>query len=469
RNVYVWGTGNKAHTFFHEFIEKNPKVRIAGCIDSNQDNAGKNFFRRRVYTPEMIDTEGNAFYIIATTDYYGEIRDYLVRHGKKENIDFVHYLAINHYASWMMRETVFDIPRLDYVCPKPFHDVELIEEGRIMSCVGIPGNPVWTVPTYYSNFYDVWHSNAMKVLRLSVVNGTYTFCNKKKCDILDDCGRQEIDVNELHYHLHRSKQQIKLISEKSALPQNTIFHVSSYDIKPGEYPDVVMCGYDKTCNLHCPSCRESVYVAQGKEKEKLLNYTNRMKKELFEKVKYIKVSGTGEAFASDVCKDIIFDKRISEKVKRVGILSNGTLFTKEKVDRLLQMYDEVKVFISMDGAEKETAEKLRAGVNFENWKKNMEYIGEMRKNGDIKFLAFNFVVQRDNYKEMPDFVRMCQGFHADEIKFSRLFNWGKFTQEEYNKISMFSENDEMLDELKEVVKDPIFSKPEVQLFRWVNW
>lgn len=469
KNVYIWGTGDRAHIFFHEFVEKYPEVDIVGCIDSNLEKAGKNWFRRPVYSREMIDDLENAFFIIATTDYYTEIYDYLVDHGKKENRDFVHYTAISQRASWMMRETVYDIPRLDYVCSKPFREVEIFPEGRISSCVGIPRNQEWVVPTYYSNFYDVWHSNVMKILRLSIINGTYSFCNRKKCNILGNCEMQEIDINELHYHLHRKKSTMDCISKKAAFPRNIVFHADNYNQKAMEYPHTVMCGYDKTCNLHCHSCRKEVYVAKGQERDRLLSYTERMKRELFEKVKYIKLAGSGEVFASDVCKSILYDTELTKKVRKIGILSNGTLLNKKTADQLLSLYDEIKVFISMDGVKKETAEKLRDGVNFIRWKENMEYLGNLRKTGELSFLAFNFVVQRENFREMPEFAEMCFGFHADGIKFSRIFNWGNYSPDEFQKISMFNEEDEMLDELKEVIKDPIFQRPEIHLFSWIDW
>lgn len=469
KNVYVWGTGNKAHTFFHEFVESHPEVNIAGCIDSNIEKVGKTWFRRPVYSKESIDDLRKAFYIIATTDYYTEIHDFLVAHGKRENIDFIHYTLINHWASWMMRETVYDIPRLDYICPKPFCDVELFSEGRIGVCVGIPGNPIWAGQTAYCSFYDVWHSNVMKILRLSIINGTYSFCNRKKCNILAESSMQEIDVNELHYQFHRKKCVMDKILEKPAYPRNTVFRVENYMKKAREYPYTVMCGYDKTCNLQCPSCRKEIYSASGRERDRMLYYTERMKKELFENVDRIKVSGSGEVFASNVCKSILYDTELAKKVRKIGILSNGTLFYKETADRLIGIYDEVKVFISMDGCQKETAEKLRAGTDFMRWKENMEYLGELRRKGKISFLAFNFVVQRANFREMPGFAEMCLGFHSDAVKFSRIFNWGNYSEEEFQRISMFNEEDEMLEELQDVIKNPILQRPEIYLFSWINW
>lgn len=469
KEVYIWGTGDRSHQFFHDFVEKNSDIEIVGCIDSDVKKKGKTFFRRPVYLPEDILDDDKIFIIVASTNYWNEIKDILVKAGKKQGVDFIHYLSVNHWASWMIRETIYGVPRLDYVCPKAFQDASFLHEGRLSICSGIPGMTMWVTPLFYTEFQDVWHSNVMKVLRLSMINGTYSFCNTAKCDLLGKCEKQEIDINELHYELGRCKEELDYVATKGSFSKNTVFNVKNYEIKEPEYPDVVMCSYDKTCNLHCPSCRSKIYLSNGQEKKMIDEFTIRLKKEVFPYIKRLKVAGDGEAFASSTYRNILFDENISNSIRSVGILSNGTLFSKEYFDRLAQNYNEIRAFISMDGATKETAEKLRRGADFDKWKENMEYLGKMRMEGKLNFLAFNFVVQRDNYFEMPEYVRMCLEFNADQIKFSKIFNWGRYTQEEFENISMFDKFDHPKNELEKVLGDEIFKKNQVKLFEWVTW
>lgn len=468
RNVYVYGTGDISHNFFHDFVEKNPDVEIVGCVDADPKKREKTFFRRPIYMPDEVLNDSNNFFIVASTLYYHEIKETLIKYGKKEGEDFVCSLAINQWASWMMRETVYDIPRLDYICPKPFQDAALMHEGRLSVCVGAESVERWNIPLFYADFIQVWHSNIMKILRLSIVNGTYSFCSERKCELKRDCGKRTIDTNEVHYHLHRTKEEISFIEQKETLPRDYIFHESNYNICEKEYPDVVMFSYDRTCNLHCPSCRKEQYMADSQEQKILEVFTERIEKELLPYVERIKVAGDGEAFASKTYKNIIFNQNLSKKISHIGILSNGTLLTPSNFDKLADNYDSIKIFISMDGCTKETAEKLRAGSNFEKWKKNMYYLGKKREEGAIDFLAFNFVVQRANYLEMPEYVEMCLGFHADGIKFSQIRNtW--YTEEEFEEMSMFDVNGQMKHELAEIVKNEIFKRPEVHLFTWIDW
>ncbi|MCI9143556.1 MAG: hypothetical protein HFH87_13250, partial [Lachnospiraceae bacterium] len=223
RDIYVWGTGDVSHDFFHTFVESHPDVEIVGCVDSNPDKSGKTFFRRTIYIPDEVLEGRDNFYIIASTLYYGEIRNILLAHGKQEGKDFISSRAIHQRASWMMRETVYDVPKLDYVCPKAFQDVVLREEGTLSVCSGIRNVDQWNTPLFYSEFDRVWHSNIMKILRLSMLNGTYSFCDPQKCDLLQNCGKRNIDTDELHYCFHRTKMQIEYIAEKETLPKETIF------------------------------------------------------------------------------------------------------------------------------------------------------------------------------------------------------------------------------------------------------
>ncbi len=469
RRIYVWGTGVNSYEFFQQYVEKNPDVEIVGCVDSDEKKQGNTFFGRSIYLPEeIIKSDKDAFFVIATKKNYWECKNTLLKFGKEEKKDFVFYLEINQYASSMMYKTVYDIPKVDYICNKVFSVLLSKPEGKTIICGGM--NELPNTPLYYSEIGEVWHSNIMKVMRLSIINGTYSFCNPEGCSYIECCGKQEIDVNELCNSFRYSQEKIKCVSHKKANMKTKIFHIENYILHEDNFPTVFECGWDETCNLYCTSCRRCIHSAGIEKKRELSAFSNRIKHELIlPYVKRLNVAGLGEAFASDIYKKIIFDKEIAEKVKNLGVLSNGELFTKKNCDKLISTWDTVSVFISMDGATKQTAEKLRRGIHFERWMENMKYIGEMRNEGKIKDFAFNFVVQRENYREMPDFVKICIGFHADHIKFGKIFNWGTYTDEEFEQITMFQKNGEMKKELAEVLNADIFKRPEVHLFEWINW
>lgn len=472
RPVYVWGTGDIGHNFFHNYIERNPDINIEGCIDNDSNRQGKRFFGRKIKSPdEILKQEENPFVIIASDKYYWEIKKILQTYGKIEKKDFVSYMEINQIASSMMWKTVYDTPRLNYVCRKAFEVLLIKSGGYCTTCVGSVGQIQWNIPLYYAEIDVVWHSNVMKVMRLSVVNGTYTFCDSQRCHLLEKCDRQEINLDDIHNTLfHLPKSRIDNISAKSTNPINTVFNIEHYKIVEEDGPRVLECGWDKTCNLHCSSCRDEVWAADKEKKEELNNFSQRVKKEIIlPYVDRLNVAGHGEAFASDIYKSLLFDRELAACVKVLGILSNGMLLTKENCDKILSIWSKVNILISMDGATMDTAEKLRRGLDFEKWKHNMEYVANLRKEGKIKTFSFNFVVQRDNYLEMIEFAKMCLDLHADHIRFSKLGNWGTYTEKEFEEISMFDRFGKMKPELRRITENEVFNRKEIHLFEWLDW
>lgn len=61
----------------------------------------------------------------------------------------------------------------------------------------------------------------------------------------------------------------------------------------------------------------------------------------------------------------------------------------------------------------------------------------LRKNGDIERFVIRFVVSSQNYKEMLAFVDLGIDLGCDCVNFTRIENWGTFSEEEFTKMSMF--------------------------------
>lgn len=94
----------------------------------------------------------------------------------------------------------------------------------------------------------------------------------------------------------------------------------------------------------------------------------------------------------------------------------------------------------------------------------MEYASILRKTGELSYFRMNFVVQKENYKEMIPFVEWGQELGVDEIFFTKILNWGTYSQEEFEQISMM-ERDGITPkaELKEVLKHPVMNSTIVDL------
>ena len=87
----------------------------------------------------------------------------------------------------------------------------------------------------------------------------------------------------------------------------------------------------------------------------------------------------------------------------------------------------------------------------------LELISEYRKKGLIDRVRLSFVVQRDNYLEMVDFIKMAKKYGFDWIYFSRLQNFCGWEEEEYWKRSMINKDGTMKKELIDVFRNPLIS------------
>jgi len=86
--------------------------------------------------------------------------------------------------------------------------------------------------------------------------------------------------------------------------------------------------------------------------------------------------------------------------------------------------------VSIDGASKDTYEKLRMGGKWDKINENLEYISELKHKHQFRFTLY-FVVQKDNYHEMEDIVSLGEKYNADRVWLSRIQDWntwGNFSE-----------------------------------------
>ena len=132
------------------------------------------------------------------------------------------------------------------------------------------------------------------------------------------------------------------------------------------------------CNLRCIMCSHP-----NMTREKV-----QMGMDLFKKI-------VDEAVASGVrgaclsnCNEPLLDPLLFERIKYaksrgmqdVVCVSNGTLLTRDKVDKLLDSGLD-SIYFSFDGATKDTYEKIRVGANFKKTRGNILRLIREREEG----------------------------------------------------------------------------------------
>lgn len=427
KEIVVWGTGKRAKIL----MEKGKKLPVKFFLNSYEYN--KEFYGRKVFSPNDIHSWSELFVIIAAADDR-EIRKFLFGKNLVEGKDFIGYQNAIYDYPRMLRETLFTEEVYDFSCDTMLNHLEVATGGKtVCCCATFLDSEMGSI--LEKGVSGVWNSTMHKILCLSTQNRTYTFCKRDMCP----------------YFINRNP---RVVTERE-----------DWEYKKMESrPEVLAIGYDKTCNLRCETCRKELHIAGGQEAADASAVGELVRKELLPDCRFFILAGDGEVFASKAYAEA-FESEESARIPYIRILSNGTLFTPVNWKRFKQHKSgKIMVTFSIDAARKATYEDIRRGGNFDIVRKNMEFAAELRRKGELSYFRMNFVVQKKNYQEMPEFVKWGEELGADEVFFTKILNWGTFTEEEFREVSMMCEDGiTPKPELEEVLQNPVMKHKIVDL------
>ncbi len=225
-------------------------------------------------------------------------------------------------------------------------------------------------------------------------------------------------------------------------------------------PKYAFLSIDRSCNLCCKACRKKPYVMDHDAQQRITTIvTKLLRSGWLEQIERVELAGSGETFYSPYYRQLL---TTDLQRKSICILSNGTLFNEENWRLLAGKYSSIDVRVSVDAATAETYQKLR-GADFNQLLKNLTMLGDLHRKHQIRNFAINFVVQRDNFRDMPAFVELGRSLGADRVNFQRLNNLGTFTPQEFLEHCLIIENKYLAYELWCLLQDPIFKDPIVDL------
>lgn len=328
-------------------------------------------------------------------------------------------------------------------CPVPFQNFEALWTGEVYLCCSA-WVPVPVGNLKKSSALDIWNSGAAAAIRQSVLNGSYRYCSREFCAYLQGGAlpdREEVTDPFLREVIGRGM---------TTLPRG---------------PSRITLDIDRTCNLWCPSCRTTRVVLQGRELEEARLLQQKICGQLLGDARLLILSGSGDPFASRVHGDLLTGLDCSRYPDlKILIMTNGLLFTPERWDRMRRARGAVKmVVVSIDAATPGTYHTLRRGGNFGTLLKNLGFISGLRKGGQLDRLEFHFVVQLDNFLEMRQFVDLGRHYGADLVSFSRLCNWGSFTDGEYRHRAVHLRDHPDHPRFLQALRDPALKDPLVNL------
>ncbi len=339
--------------------------------------------------------------------------------------------------------------RKAHFCRAPFEKIEISATGDIhLCCPGWIRGPVGNLRT--QTLTEIWNSEKARDIRASVRDGSFSHCSSQNCPHL-----QALD----------SEARLPGYSPIESYKAPTSEHarkISEGIVPTG--PAEVNSAFDLTCNLSCPTCRRELTVwrpgmAQFQQAEKMANEIIRA----LPRIRRLKLSGNGDPFASRLYWKILtsIDRELHPHL-RVVLHTNALLFTAERwkeISRAHGLIDTVEVAI--DAADGGTYALNRRGGSFEILLERLRFIAELRKQKAFRKLLVSFVVQANNFREMPAFVELGRTLAADTIIFSRLTDWGTFPPTIFTSRSIHLADHPLHNEFVDVISAPVFADNDV--------
>jgi MoaA/NifB/PqqE/SkfB family radical SAM enzyme len=157
------------------------------------------------------------------------------------------------------------------------------------------------------------------------------------------------------------------------------------------------------CNLKCTMCEISYWTEKGGD---LKSENLRKMIEHLPKLRRVDFTGVGEALMNRRFFDAI--GVLKSRGLYVTLNDNFTLVN-EKVARRIVELGVDQIFLSLDGASKETYEQIRAGANFGKVIANVRRLVQIKHDMKKKRpeLKINTVVCSTNYRELPAIIELA--------------------------------------------------------------
>ncbi len=277
------------------------------------------------------------------------------------------------------------------MCRRPFEQYYVTSNGNVHLCcpqwIDIPAGNIFT-----ENPIAIWMGKTSREIRSSIVDQSFSHCAGCAFHPLPaGCVTKEpatfLDVSRIH---------------------------------------TLTVAYDPTCNLSCPSCRTAV---RGPDEKSSAIQQKLLESGIFNLVDRLCSSGSGDPLASPLYWDLLAKlPRKNYPALRLVLQTNGVLLTQRNWERLgdenIQRINEI--LVSVDAASPATYAANRRGGNWNALLDNLERVFQHKIP-----LQLNFVVQANNFREMPQFVTLARRLGANRAYFSALEQWGTYSTEDY--------------------------------------
>jgi len=177
--------------------------------------------------------------------------------------------------------------------------------------------------------------------------------------------------------------------------------------KEVNYEIKIVVAISRQCNLSCPMCYARLGGHKDSSKRKLL-YLDLLRKLKNFKFKSIMLTDWGEPLV--YIEEVLPMLTTYKYCNRLEMFSNGTLLTRELVDRILSIMDEFHLTIDCDSLNKTRYEQIRVGAVFEDFMSRLMDMISLYKDktyGDRFELQLTAVLTDINPLDGDSFFEFC--------------------------------------------------------------
>ena len=123
--------------------------------------------------------------------------------------------------------------------------------------------------------------------------------------------------------------------------------------------------------------------------------------------------------------------------------------------------------VSIDAATEDTYKIVRKNGNFKRLKNNLDVFDNLKHSGAFPRMfnwQTNFIVQRDNFRELKEFTEWQLSFKSKPKVWTNLLaQWYHLDDARFKGMAVWQEGHVNRDELIEILKDPIFKNNQIKL------
>lgn len=339
-----------------------------------------------------------------------------------------------------------------YACKVPFKHIEIHQDGRISACC-YTWLPVWVGNLLTDSIDDIVNNAERLRIQQNMRQGNFSDCN-------DQC-----------------PQLNSLLHDR---PTWDIIPIKNLDEELETHPLWIYFCYDVSCNLQCPSCRDKLIVWKPNDENDI--YGQRAKqihlktKELVERMLQehkkvnLSITGSGDPFASPLYWEYLLElssKPIPDNLF-ITLQTNGVMMTPENLNAIKPIWKNISyVNISIDAASEQTYKVVRKNGNFKKLKKNLEFFDDLvyQKSFSENFnWQTNIVVQKDNFKELKEFVQWQLTYKSKPKIWTNLIaQWYHMSNDKFNDMAVWKEDHADYQLLVKILRDPVFLNPQIKL------